>query len=57
MTKKVKLTKGHFINDYPVPTAVYSGIEGKWKDDVKSKEFSYVFMTSVHEFTTILKSG
>ncbi|KZV76531.1 glycosyltransferase family 2 protein [Peniophora sp. CONT] len=46
VTKKVKLTKGHFINEYPVPTAVYSGIEGRWKDDVKSKEFSHMRYTA-----------
>lgn len=38
--KTVKLTNGHFIRDYLVPTPVYSAVEDKWKSGVKTKEFS-----------------
>lgn len=42
VTKKVKLTKGNFITEYPVPTPVYSAIEAKWTAGVKTTEFSCV---------------
>ncbi|EED81458.1 predicted protein [Postia placenta Mad-698-R] len=42
VTRKVKLTKGNFIAEYPVPTPVYSAIEPKWLGS-KTTEFSYVF--------------
>ncbi|KAA1466457.1 chitin synthase [Dentipellis sp. KUC8613] len=42
VTKKVKLTKGNFITEYPVPTPVYSAIEAKWTSGVKTTEFSHM---------------
>jgi chitin synthase len=30
VTRKVKLTKGNFITEYPVPTPVHSAIEAKY---------------------------
>ena len=38
--KAVKLTNGHFITDYPVPTPVYSAVEDKWKSGVQTTEFT-----------------
>jgi len=38
--KTVRLTNGNFITEYPVPTPVYSAVEAKWKNGVKSTEFS-----------------
>lgn len=38
--KEVKLTNGNFITEYPVPTPVYSAVEAKWKDGVRTTEFS-----------------
>ena len=38
--KAVKLTNGHFVTDYPVPTPVYSAVEDKWKSGVQTTEFS-----------------
>ena len=43
--KTVKLTNGNFITEYPVPTPVYSAVEAKWKDGVKTTEFSWVHYT------------
>lgn len=42
VTKKVKLTKGNFITEYPVPTPVYSAIEAKWTAGVNTTEFSHM---------------
>ena len=42
VTRKVKLTKGNFIAEYPVPSPVYSAIEPKWLGMSKSTEFSWV---------------
>jgi chitin synthase len=39
VTRKVKLTQGNFIAEYPVPTPVYSAIEAKWSA-TKTTEFS-----------------
>lgn len=41
VTKKVKLTRGNFITEYAVPTAVHNAIEAKWKN-ANTTEFSYV---------------
>jgi chitin synthase len=38
--KEVKLTNGHFITDYLVPTPVSSAVEAKWKSGVRTNEFS-----------------
>jgi len=40
--KEVKLTKGNFITEYPVPTPVYSAVEDKWKSGVNTTEFSHM---------------
>lgn len=39
VTRKVKLTNGNFIAEYPVPTPVFSAIEAKWSS-TKTTEFS-----------------
>lgn len=41
VTRKVKLTKGNFIAEYAVPTAVHNAIEAKYSA-TKSTEFSLV---------------
>jgi hypothetical protein len=41
VTRKVKLTHGNFIAEYPVPTPILSAVENKWKN-VNTTEFSYV---------------
>jgi chitin synthase len=38
--KAVKLTNGNFITEYPVPTSVYSAVEDKWRNGVRTTEFS-----------------
>ena len=40
VTRKVKLTKGNFITEYPVPTPVFSAIESKWTSSCPTTEFS-----------------
>ncbi|KIM33668.1 glycosyltransferase family 2 protein [Serendipita vermifera MAFF 305830] len=45
-TRKVKLTRGNFINEYPVPTAVSNAIEAKWKGATASKEFTHMRYTA-----------
>ncbi|KAF8505798.1 chitin synthase [Russula emetica] len=44
--KAVKLTNGHFITEYPVPTPVYSAVEDKWKSGVQTTEFSHMRYTA-----------
>ena len=39
VTRKVKLTNGNFIAEYPVPTPVLSAIEAKYAQ-TKTTEFS-----------------
>jgi chitin synthase len=39
VTRKVKLTNGNFIAEYPVPTPVHSAIEAKYAQ-TKTTEFS-----------------
>ncbi|KAH9938331.1 glycosyltransferase family 2 protein [Fomitopsis serialis] len=46
VTRKVKLTKGNFIAEYPVPSPVYSAIEPKWLGMSKSTEFSHMRYTA-----------
>jgi len=41
VTRKVKLTQGNFITEYPVPTPVLSAIEAKYTA-TKTTEFSLV---------------
>lgn len=45
VTRKVKLTKGNFITEYPVPSPVFSAIEAKWQNS-KSTEFSHMRYTA-----------
>jgi len=39
VTRKVKLTQGNFIAEYPVPTPVFSAVEARYTA-TKSTEFS-----------------
>jgi chitin synthase len=41
VTRKVQLTKGNFITEYPVPTPVLSAVEAKWAG-TKTTEFSHM---------------
>lgn len=57
VTKKVKLTNGNFITEYPVPTPVYSAIESKWTSSVNTSEFSsviYLSFSSLQALSTLL---
>lgn len=40
VTRKVKLTGGNFIAEYPVPTAVRNAVEPKWAA-TNTTEFTY----------------
>ncbi|WVO13477.1 hypothetical protein L204_101097 [Cryptococcus depauperatus] len=44
--KKIKLTKGNFINDYPVPGPVSSSVEAKWLGDKNNNEFTHMRYTA-----------
>lgn len=46
LTRKVKLTRGHWIVDHHVPTAVRNAVEPKWSTGVKSNEFSHMRYTA-----------
>lgn len=43
VTRKVPLTQGNFITEYPVPGPVYSAIESKWTSGTRTTEFSCVY--------------
>lgn len=45
VTRKVKLTHGNFIAEYPVPTPVYSAIEAQWSG-TNTTEFSHMRYTA-----------
>ncbi|KAJ7283693.1 glycosyltransferase family 2 protein [Mycena rebaudengoi] len=45
VTRKVKLTNGNFIADYPVPTAIHSAIEAQWRG-TNTTEFSHMRYTA-----------
>ncbi|EJF62799.1 glycosyltransferase family 2 protein [Dichomitus squalens LYAD-421 SS1] len=45
VTRKVKLTKGNFITEYPVPSPVFSAIEPKWQQS-NTTEFSHMRYTA-----------
>ncbi|KAH0587521.1 Chitin synthase, class 1 [Termitomyces sp. 'cryptogamus'] len=45
VTRKVKLTNGNFIAEYPVPTPVFSAIEAKWSS-TNTTEFSHMRYTA-----------
>lgn len=44
--KKIKLTNGNFIADYPVPGPVSSSVEAKWLNDKTSNEFWHMRYTA-----------
>lgn len=56
LTKKVKLTRGHWIVDHPVPTAVKNSVEPKWAQGARTNEFTHMRYTAAtcdpDEFTT-----
>ncbi|EPQ27705.1 uncharacterized protein PFL1_04843 [Pseudozyma flocculosa PF-1] len=56
LTKKVKLTRGHWIIDHPVPTAVKNSVEPKWAQGSRTTEFTHMRYTAAtcdpDEFTT-----
>lgn len=45
-TRKVKLTRGHWIVEHIVPTAVRNAVEPKWSTGVKSTEFLHMRYTA-----------
>ncbi|CAO1630332.1 unnamed protein product [Parajaminaea phylloscopi] len=45
-TRKVKLTRGHWIVEHLVPTAVRNAVEPKWSSGVQSTEFSHTRYTA-----------
>ncbi|KAF7352819.1 Chitin synthase [Mycena venus] len=45
VTRKVKLTNGNFITEYPVPTAVFSAIEPNYRQS-STTEFSHMRYTA-----------
>ncbi|KAF8913861.1 glycosyltransferase family 2 protein [Gymnopilus junonius] len=45
VTRKVKLTNGNFISEYPVPTPVFSAIESKYTS-TNTTEFSHMRYTA-----------
>ncbi|KAF9534888.1 putativechitin synthase [Crepidotus variabilis] len=45
VTRKIKLTNGNFIAEYPVPTPVYSAIEQKWSN-TGTTEFTHMRYTA-----------
>lgn len=49
VTRKVKLTNGNFITEYPVPTPVHSAIEARYRQ-TNTTEFSSVFTSCIHRF-------
>lgn len=46
VTRKVKLTNGNFITEYPVPTPVHSAIESKYAM-TSTTEFSSVYLVPI----------
>ncbi|KZT29322.1 glycosyltransferase family 2 protein [Neolentinus lepideus HHB14362 ss-1] len=45
VTRKVRLTNGNFIAEYPVPTPVFSAVEAKWSQ-TKTSEFTHMRYTA-----------
>ncbi|KAJ6614281.1 glycosyltransferase family 2 protein [Mycena sp. CBHHK59/15] len=45
VTRKVKLTNGNFIAEYPVPTAIHSAVEPQWRG-TNTTEFSHMRYTA-----------
>ena len=46
LTRKVKLTKGNWIVDHRVPTAIKNSVEPKWAQGSRTKEFSHMRYTA-----------
>ncbi|EST08235.2 Chitin synthase N-terminal [Kalmanozyma brasiliensis GHG001] len=46
LTKKVQLTKGHWIVEHPVPTAVKNSVEPGWAQGNHTQEFSHMRYTA-----------
>ncbi|POV94369.1 hypothetical protein PSTT_16894 [Puccinia striiformis] len=46
ITRRVKLTQGNFINDYPVPKAISNSIEQKYIQQAIGKQFSHLRYTA-----------
>lgn len=53
-TRKINLTKGNFVADYAVPTAVRNAVESKWANTT-SNEFTCV-IPSISLMHTVLTS-
>ncbi|TCD70431.1 Chitin synthase, class 2 [Steccherinum ochraceum] len=45
VTRRVPLTNGNFISEYPVPSPIYTAIEEKWKNK-NTTEFSHMRYTA-----------
>ncbi|EIN10925.1 glycosyltransferase family 2 protein [Punctularia strigosozonata HHB-11173 SS5] len=45
VTRKVKLTSGNFITEYPVPTPVFTAVESKWSQ-TNTTEFTHMRYTA-----------
>ncbi|KAF9269194.1 chitin synthase [Marasmius fiardii PR-910] len=46
VTRKVKLTQGHFITEYPVPTPIFSATEPSYRDSSSTTEFTHMRYTA-----------
>ncbi|CAO1633403.1 unnamed protein product [Sympodiomycopsis kandeliae] len=46
LTRKVKLTRGNWVVDHRVPTAVKNSIEDKWSQGVRTNEFTHMRYTA-----------
>lgn len=46
VTRKVKLTQGNFINEYPVPSAIVNAVEPKWAA-TNTTEFTHMRYSAV----------
>lgn len=46
LTRKVKLTRGHWVVEHNVPTAVRNAVEPKWAAGSKTTEFSHMRYTA-----------
>lgn len=46
ITRRVKLTQGNFINDYPVPKAISNSVESKYLQQAAGKQFSHLRYTA-----------
>lgn len=46
MTRKVKLTRGHWVVEHRVPTAILNSFEPKWVQGVNTTEYSHMRYTA-----------